>query len=48
MHKFSYIPERFKTLGCTGCGRCGRMCPAGMAIADICSEIMRAHEAVKK
>jgi ferredoxin len=48
MHKFSYIPERFKTLGCTGCGRCGRLCPAGMAIADICAEILRASEALKK
>jgi len=48
MHKFSYIPDRFKLLGCTGCGRCGRLCPAGMAIADICAEIVRASEALKK
>ncbi|MBN2383858.1 4Fe-4S dicluster domain-containing protein [bacterium] len=30
MHKFSYLPDRLETMGCVGCGRCSRSCPAGM------------------
>ena len=33
MHKLSYFPERFQTLACTGCGRCARLCQAGMSLA---------------
>jgi len=36
MHKFSYIPERFELLGCTGCGRCARLCGAGMSMSEVC------------
>jgi ferredoxin len=39
MHKFSIYPQKFKTLACTGCGRCSRLCQAGMAIADTCEKI---------
>ena len=39
MHKFSYIPERFDLVGCTGCGRCARLCPAGMAMLEACTRI---------
>jgi ferredoxin len=39
MHKFSIYPQKFKTLACTGCGRCSRLCQAGMAIADTCERI---------
>lgn len=39
LHKFSYIPQRFNLLGCTGCGRCTRLCPSGMAIAEVCEKI---------
>ena len=39
MHKFSIYPQKFKTLACTGCGRCARLCQAGMAIAEICERI---------
>jgi len=38
-HKFSIYPQRFKTLACTGCGRCSRLCQAGMAIAETCQRI---------
>ena len=39
MHKFSIYPQKFKTLACTGCGRCSRLCQAGMAIAQTCERI---------
>ncbi|HUU09436.1 MAG TPA: 4Fe-4S dicluster domain-containing protein [Phycisphaerae bacterium] len=39
MHKFAYIPERFHLLGCTGCGRCARLCGAHVAMADVCARI---------
>lgn len=48
MHKFSYFPERFNRLACTGCGRCARLCPAGLAIAEVCRDIERAKETVTK
>lgn len=34
MHKFSYMPERNKSLGCVGCGRCSSGCPVDMNIAE--------------
>jgi formate hydrogenlyase subunit 6/NADH:ubiquinone oxidoreductase subunit I len=34
MHKFSYQPERLGVLGCVGCGRCSRSCPADMNLAE--------------
>lgn len=34
MHKFSYQPERLGVLGCVGCGRCSRVCPADMNLAE--------------
>ncbi|MCX5682646.1 MAG: 4Fe-4S dicluster domain-containing protein [Planctomycetota bacterium] len=48
MHKFSYFVEKFGSLACTGCGRCGRICPGGMAIAQVCAEIDEARKAVAK
>ncbi len=35
MHKFKYFPERFGELGCVGCGRCIRRCPAGLNLISI-------------
>jgi sulfhydrogenase subunit gamma (sulfur reductase) len=35
-HKFRYYPEKFSRVLCTGCGRCIRLCPAGMdLLADL-------------
>lgn len=34
MHKFSYMPQRVGQLGCVGCGRCIRACPADMNLAE--------------
>lgn len=35
MHKYAYFSDRFKALGCTGCGRCVRHCPANIDIREI-------------
>jgi ferredoxin len=45
MHKFRYFVDRFGMLACTGCGRCARQCPGGMAIARVCQEIDEARKA---
>lgn len=34
MHKFSYYPERFGIVSCTGCGRCGRLCPVDLGVEE--------------
>jgi len=38
-HKYSYIPENFGMVACTGCGRCIRSCPAGMNIKTVVEKI---------
>ena len=47
MHKFRYFPERFGILACTGCGRCGRLCPAGVTMCEACCKIAEAAKAAK-
>lgn len=34
MHKFSYFKDRLAFVGCVGCGRCSRACPADMNLLD--------------
>jgi len=40
MHKFGYLPDRLNYLGCVGCGRCSRLCPADMNLLEHLKEIM--------
>lgn len=40
MHKFSIYPQRFDSLLCTGCGRCSRVCSAGMNLPEIVGQLI--------
>jgi ferredoxin len=44
MHKFNIYPSRFGEILCTGCGRCVRVCGAGMDLIAILNEIGVAAE----
>lgn len=43
MHKFSYLPEKEGVIGCVGCGRCSRACPADMNLIEHLIEIAEAR-----
>ncbi len=34
MHKFAYIPEQNRIIGCVGCGRCSRACSSDMNLKE--------------
>ncbi len=39
MHKFSYYPERYGEMLCTGCGRCISACPVNFDVRDVLREL---------
>ncbi|MBI2435311.1 MAG: 4Fe-4S dicluster domain-containing protein [Candidatus Hydrogenedentes bacterium] len=41
-HKFHIYPERFGAILCTGCGNCGRNCPAGLGMLNTLLELSEA------
>jgi formate hydrogenlyase subunit 6/NADH:ubiquinone oxidoreductase subunit I len=41
-HKFSYYPERYRMLGCVGCGKCTRACPVDMNLAEHLAQAFQA------
>ncbi|RPI40219.1 MAG: 4Fe-4S dicluster domain-containing protein [Betaproteobacteria bacterium] len=38
-HKFAIYPRRFDEILCTGCGRCIRVCPAGIDLIEILKDL---------
>ncbi|MBU4142805.1 4Fe-4S dicluster domain-containing protein [Patescibacteria group bacterium] len=38
-HKFARIPDEFDFMGCVGCGRCTKVCPVGIDIAEVLGQI---------
>jgi sulfhydrogenase subunit beta (sulfur reductase) len=42
MHKFSYMPDQLQVLGCVGCGRCSRVCPADMNLVEQIDRVLSA------
>jgi ferredoxin len=39
LHKLSYFPANHGRFLCTGCGRCGSYCPAGIGIEEVISRL---------
>lgn len=39
-HKFRTYPEKFGEVLCTGCGNCGRNCPAGLGVGHSIAQLM--------
>jgi formate hydrogenlyase subunit 6/NADH:ubiquinone oxidoreductase subunit I len=47
-HKFAYMPERYDLVGCVGCGRCSRSCPADMNLKEELAELGHSLEEVSQ
>lgn len=41
MHKFSFLPEDHRIVGCVGCGRCVTECPVNLDIRQLLQVVLR-------
>mgnify|MGYP000850618247 FL=1 len=46
-HKYSYYVDLFSDVSCTGCGRCSRVCGAGINISEVLSTISSANSSLE-
>lgn len=44
MHKYSYYPENYGEILCTGCGRCVMICPVNLDIREVLRKILTYEE----
>jgi ferredoxin len=44
MHKYSYYPENYGEVLCTGCGRCVIVCPVNLDIREVLKKIVAYNE----
>jgi len=47
MHKYSYYPENYGEILCTGCGRCVMICPVNLDIREVLRKILTYKEQVQ-